>query len=756
MPVLCRPPTAAHAPALALSPALALVAAVALALCPSAAAQQPTQNVPDVLRPLVTGPSGNDSSMVWYHPPTPGNSETSISVVERCRNREYAPDRRMLTAEWEALWGIYGTPEAAQESFVRRTKDLKDAQRTGPGMVVRERRGSAGAGGEWVRREVVSLRGPVVVSVTVSHTADYPDPPKVEDFLARLDRVNLAQALALLPPEARRPRAPAEPQQPAAPAQPPAQPAQPPAPKPPAPKPTQPPAAPKTVPTQPAVPPAVPPPAPPMKSPPDAVTKSAADVLAGATGAPAATAPAAGAPTSSVAVEASSDADELPPGAVVAATAGAGTLLGFGSLLQLLLNRGRTGGGAAGGVIAGGKTAPPGPAQAPPAPVPPAPEAPADVPSQPAQPPAEASAQAAPATPPTHGTAGPDGRIFSAKDGNTWLTGDEFIFAERMRRQGKILTKHHGWVTPEELRKIKADAAAKPDSAAGKGALAEIRAASDAQRQGIVTAADRLALEGWIDRRAPDDRTAADMRTLIDRMTLKDGDGRTIGDADAIKGQLAQMLGRSNRPDLTYTERYAMREEAVENALAGRAKNQVDGLGVLADGLNTEWAVGELCSEHGLVSLSANEKAIIKGSRAASQLTGAAARYLKYEASGDGAAKALTKAAVQQGASYLLTKNPVMEVGDVVFKYGTKAVLGDDRSPGRLLEFTLDYAMDTAAGDLAAPGAPPQDWSDPAVRGPVRQALAGAIEKRLKAPNMPRAERFRLARMLETLKRRAE
>jgi hypothetical protein len=267
-----------------------------------------------------------------------------------------------------------------------------------------------------------------------------------------------------------------------------------------------------------------------------------------------------------------------------------------------------------------------------------------------------------------------------------------------------------------------------------------VRAREDvaAAQAGTLSDLDRVKLDDWIDMQAPDEQAAERMRTMIEERTLTTSDGKTVGSFEGISRELGQMLQGSNQPELSYVERFSIRDEFMDNAktfgdVRGKAQDAAALKGGLAD------IAGKISDGVGYV------EGYTKGA-------------------GDSAGYAVVKAAAQMGIKQVVFQNPVIGMGDTAFKYAENAVLGRDASPGKAVETMVTIAFEAAqdvkdrapvtfnpASGRFEMGASTLGADSPDLTEPAARSMLSAVDQQLRNPNLSAADRDGLSVAREDL-----
>jgi hypothetical protein len=300
----------------------------------------------------------------------------------------------------------------------------------------------------------------------------------------------------------------------------------------------------------------------------------------------------------------------------------------------------------------------------------------------------------------------------------------------------------------------------------GEDQMAKVRAEAAAGMAGKLTDLERVKISDWIDMQAPDDQTAQRMRAMVDDRTVTLGDGKAVGSFEDISRELGQMLQQGNQPDLSYVERFSIRDEFMDNA-----KTLGNARGYSQDGSGTAGGLTDI-TKQGKLKLAENTTlgGVTKSLDAVSKVSDAVGYIEGYtKGAGNSVGYAAVKAAAQMGVKQIALSNPVIGLGDTAIKYAENALLGRDASPGKALETMVNLAFD-AQHDVndRAPvifnsetgqfevGARMLGTDSPELTEPATSSMLSAVDKQLGNPNLSAADKEGLmsARtdLLETLK----
>ena len=292
-----------------------------------------------------------------------------------------------------------------------------------------------------------------------------------------------------------------------------------------------------------------------------------------------------------------------------------------------------------------------------------------------------------------------------------------------------------------------------------------------AAAQGKIDDFEKIRQDLWIYDHAPTEDAAEDMLRLRDQMILETKDGQRFGDKTEIRKALVQELERTNQPLLTYVEEYALRDEVMENAKVqgeqreylqdaaateksiydlrlGQVEKEVRGAKIT--GQRTKMT-DKLQHKSGLKNIGKGVTAV----DAAGKISEGYGYYEGYKAAGNSTTLAATKAATQMGVKWAVDKatdNPVVGLMDTGFKYTTKAITGEDKSPSKAMEHMVNIAFDKATGELDRKPIERMDFNSQEVKDLVRQSQVGALEKQLSNPNLTTREQQELSNELTKLR----
>ena len=289
----------------------------------------------------------------------------------------------------------------------------------------------------------------------------------------------------------------------------------------------------------------------------------------------------------------------------------------------------------------------------------------------------------------------------------------------------------------------------------GEDQIARARADVAAQQAGTLSDLERVKLDDWIEMQAPDEQTAARMRAVVQERTVALGGGRAAGSFQDISRKLGQVLQQSSQPDLSYVERFSIRDELMDNAKTmgdarGKAQDAAGTLGGLVDVM--EGSNVKVAGDVKMGDITGKLDAVAKVSDGLGYMEG----YMK--GAGDSAGYAAVKAAAQMGIKQLAFRNPVIGLGDTAFKYAETALLGRDASPGKAVETLVNIAFDTtsdvkdrvpvtfnsATGKFEM-GAQTLDTVSPGMTERAARNMLSAVEKQLANPDLSAADRDVLA-----------
>jgi len=350
--------------------------------------------------------------------------------------------------------------------------------------------------------------------------------------------------------------------------------------------------------------------------------------------------------------------------------------------------------------------------------------------------------------PPAHGTVNQQGLVWSEVDGGGWVSKDQFARDQSFLQQGMVYSKEWGWKTPDDLAQTEASRNQHwQEFTSNKVDLNKVVQAEMAAKQaGLWSSTDDIQTKLWIIQNAPTSQAYDDMNKLVQNMTVN-ANGQTLGDKNSINHALSQMLQDTNKPNLTYNEKYALRQEIMDGAPLPFNDQREQ----IFDGLGIHTGITDMAKQYNLYGVSPGEENFCNGVNIISKVNDAANYTAGYMAAGDSTVKALTKSGIQVGVKTVLTKNPVVGLGDTAFKYATKATLGYDASPSKLVEYLTNRAMDGVTGDLGPQAPVVQNWSDPAMQNALNEAQKLALQQRLTVPGLPSDQQVQLQNILNSL-----
>lgn len=293
----------------------------------------------------------------------------------------------------------------------------------------------------------------------------------------------------------------------------------------------------------------------------------------------------------------------------------------------------------------------------------------------------------------------------------------------------------------------------------GEDQAAKVKEEMAAEKAGVLSDLERVKLDDWIDLQAPDEQAAKRMRAMVGDRTITLENGKMVGSFEGISRELGQMLQESNQPDLTYVERFSIRDEFMEKAIIFKSAR-----GYGQDAVSTVSTLGKL----GVIE-NADVTGIAKKLNPVAKLS----KFVGYmegytKGAGNNVGYAVVKSAVQMGVRQVALKNPVIGLGNTVIKYAEKAVLGRDVSPGKALETMVNVAFDavhdvkdrapvtfnSATGKFEM-GGKILGIDSPELTEPATRRLLSAVDKQLSNPNLGAADRAGLLSdrkdLLETL-----
>lgn len=228
-----------------------------------------------------------------------------------------------------------------------------------------------------------------------------------------------------------------------------------------------------------------------------------------------------------------------------------------------------------------------------------------------------------------------------------------------------------------------------------KTLMEEILDEMELENAGTITDTDRLKLDDWIDVNAPTEDDARKMHDLVNKMTYKTADVKMVGNYMDVQKALNCEIQGMRQPDLTYLERYSLRDEIME-----KAKWQGTGRGYVQDAAGTLQNISEGTKLKDLgIPGGTRLGNMAPGLDQAGKISEGIGYYEGYRGAGDGKFWAGTKAAAQMGIKSLLFKNPVVGVADTVVKYGSIVATGQEYSASKAAEFYTNTFCDAAAGD---------------------------------------------------------
>ena len=271
------------------------------------------------------------------------------------------------------------------------------------------------------------------------------------------------------------------------------------------------------------------------------------------------------------------------------------------------------------------------------------------------------------------------------------------------------------------------------------------------------------------------------MQKLRDSMIFKDENGNAWGDKEEINKAISREYARTNQPKLTYVEKYALRDEVMENAkLYGNVREAASDMASYGNNLyelpkaqqlvEIDRAIAEAGKrgDYKQVAQLGKLKGAIEDAPA-----GAASKFFKawdsyqkasdaygyyegYRAAGNSQGMAVLKAGTQMGVKTAIdtaVKNPVVGLMDTGFKYITKAYDGQDRSPSKWVETMVNIGFDKATGELDRKPIERLDLGGQEIQDVVRQSHVRAVEKQLSNPYLEHEDRIKLSEMLANLKK---
>ena len=301
----------------------------------------------------------------------------------------------------------------------------------------------------------------------------------------------------------------------------------------------------------------------------------------------------------------------------------------------------------------------------------------------------------------------------------------------------------------------------------------EVKAELADQAKGTISDTDRIAIDLWITDNAPNEQAYNDMKSLADKMVVKTKDGVAIGDKKSILTNLGNELQRTNQPSYTYFEKYALREEVMENAkgedgLVEELEGYKEAHDDLKDTVNIltgdkseqledihkkhreAWEADGSSPGGGAMDRIEKAKEIYDGAKTISDDAKA------YMAAGNSRTLAYTKAVTQFGVSKALDvaidKNPALKVVNNVLKYSEKYV-GKDITPGKGLRILTDKAFDTVTGELDHKEVEKLDFNSGEVKDAVRSSQIKGLEQRLSSTSLSDANRQDLTARLNELRK---
>lgn len=267
--------------------------------------------------------------------------------------------------------------------------------------------------------------------------------------------------------------------------------------------------------------------------------------------------------------------------------------------------------------------------------------------------------------------------------------------------------------------------------------MAKVNAEMTAEAAGTISDFDKMRLKLWIADKAPSDQAYDDMMKLVDKMTLKTGNGKTIGDINEVYKALGQELQRTEQPHLTYNERYALRDEVMEEApVLGKAREAYSD------------AAGAYSAAYEIRGI---EDAWVKGADQLGKISDGVKYVEGYTAAGNSTAMAITKAVTQMGVKMFVTNNPVISLGDTTLKYIGQATIGKDISPSKGTEIIVNKAFDSITGELDKKPIEALDFGSSEIQKMVCTSQINGIQEQMKNPNLTGSERETLSQLLSQL-----
>jgi hypothetical protein len=289
--------------------------------------------------------------------------------------------------------------------------------------------------------------------------------------------------------------------------------------------------------------------------------------------------------------------------------------------------------------------------------------------------------------------------------------------------------------------------------------MAKVRAEMAAEAAGTISDLEWVKIQDNIDLKAPDEETAEKMKAVVDRMSIKTDDGKMIGNYKDIMREVNTIAWQSDQPDLSYLQRYSIRDEIQENArLFGTARDYAqDGATLVKD-----------LSEGTELLDGLKIKDIAPQIGAAGDASSMAGYYEGYRATGDGKAIAAVKAFTQVYVKNLVLGNPVTSVADTVVKHTSMVITGSNYSGSKALEFQVNTFADVLTGNRAPvhfnhmtgqfeTGGAVLNVDSPEVTRAASKSLLSAITDHLNNPNLSAGDRQDLlAKQQELIKAMTE
>lgn len=273
----------------------------------------------------------------------------------------------------------------------------------------------------------------------------------------------------------------------------------------------------------------------------------------------------------------------------------------------------------------------------------------------------------------------------------------------------------------------------------------EVKAELAADAAGTLTDMQQVKIYDNIDLEAPDEDTAEIMKSLVDKMTVETGDGKTLGNFRDIMSEIIDVAQQSRQPDLTYLQRYSIRDEIQEGArLYGSARGYAqDATGTISGLADENVRIIDQATKLGKAAPYLD---------AAGKISEFAGYVAGYKATGDSSAYATVKAVTQLGVKQVAFKNPVVGIADTVVKYVSQATLGREATASKAAEFLTNTVFDATTGDKVPVhfnnttgqyemGTAVVNIDSPEMTERAANSLLPSIEEQLKNTNLPIADR---------------